>query len=165
MNISPKDGTAATQLPTAPGAHHSTALNFSPMLLHSGVCGGKGSIRYGVCLPHFIPPMAPSLRLPGFGLQASGFPISITNLSAFLTILDSLNFHLEKMEVKIIKYNLKFNSLAYKHFYMTEIVKLTNFLDLAIWIVVDESSLRITEPRKCLTIFARISYLEWGSGF
>ena len=80
VNISPKDGTAATQLPTAPGVQQTTALNFSPMLLHSGVCGGKGSIRYGVCLPHFIPPLAPSLGLPGFGLQASGFPISITNL-------------------------------------------------------------------------------------
>ena len=37
VNISPKDGTAATQLPTARGAQHSTALNFSPMLLQSCV--------------------------------------------------------------------------------------------------------------------------------
>ena len=63
------------------------------------MCGGKGSIRYGVCLPHFIPPLAPSLGLPGFGLKASGFPISITNLSASRTILDSADFCLEKIEV------------------------------------------------------------------
>ena len=111
MNISPKDGTAATQLPTAPGAQHTVLPSTSAEFY----CGGQGSIRYGVCLPHFIPPLAPALRLPGFGLQASGFPISITNLSAFLTILDSLNFHLEKMEVKIIKFNLEFNTLANKN--------------------------------------------------
>ena len=63
------------------------------------MCGDEGSIRYGVCLPHFIPPLAPSLGLPGFGLQASGFPISITSLSVFLTILDSPDFHLKKMVV------------------------------------------------------------------
>ena len=32
VNISPKDGTAATQLPTAPGVLHSAALNIGPML-------------------------------------------------------------------------------------------------------------------------------------
>ena len=99
---------------------HNTVL---PSTSAECYCGGQGSIRYGVCLPHFIPPLAPALRLPGFGLQASGFPISITNLSAFLTILDSLNFHLEKMEVSIIKSNLELNTLACKHFYMTEAVE------------------------------------------
>ena len=91
------------------------------------MCGGKGSIRYGVCLPHFIPPLAPSLGLPGFGLQASGFPISITNLSESPTILDSADFCLEKIEVIPTPLSQK--------------------------------------PTKCLMIFARISYLEWGSGF
>ena len=73
----------------------------STMLACIAGCAGKGSIRYGVCLPHFIPPLAPSpsLGLPGFGLQASGFPISITNLSESPTILDSADFCLEKVEV------------------------------------------------------------------
>ena len=71
-------------------------------------------VMASVCHTSFHP-WRQALRLPGFGLQASGFPISITNLSAFLTILDSLNFHLEKMEVKIIKFNLEFNTLANKN--------------------------------------------------
>lgn len=95
-----------------PGVPNTVLPSTSVQCYCRAVCAGKGSIRYGVCLPHFIPPMAPSLRLPGFGLQASGFPISITSLSAFRTILDSPDFHLERMEANTIQFKVQYFGLT-----------------------------------------------------
>ena len=76
MNIRPKDGTAATQLPTARGAQYSALPKLQANVVLSArlrVGARQGCIRYGVCLPHSIPPMAPS---PGSQALASGLGLS-----------------------------------------------------------------------------------------
>ena len=164
-----------------PGVPNTVLPSTSVQCYCRAVCAGKGSIRYGVCLPHFIPPMAPSLRLPGFGLQASGFPISITSLSAFRTILDSPDFHLERMEANTIQFKVQyfgltiilstsawFPQMCFPQSSPSELVKDfflggRNFLDLPILSPnhrCPESSSCASQPTKCLAIFARLSYLE-----